>query len=231
MDIVLSGYGKMGKEVEAVVKSRGGKCIAAFTDSGSIKNKTFENNVCVEFSTPDAFKNNYKYLCDNFKAAVVGTTGWLGIKDEVLDYFKSKNKTLIYAANFSIGVNIFFKITELSSKLLNSLANYDPYIIEMHHKQKLDSPSGTAKTLEKILVNNFNKHTSAQSVRSGHIKGMHEVGFESEVDRIVLKHEAYSRRGFAEGAVTAAEWAEDIKGVFEFKDLLYEKFKNIITEL
>lgn len=230
MDIVISGYGKMGKEVEAVVKSRGGKCIAVFTDTGTLKSKSFENIVCVDFTTPEAFKNNYKHICDNFKAAVVGTTGWLDIKDDVLDYFKSKNKTLIYATNFSIGVNIFFKITELSSKLINGLANYDPYILEMHHKQKLDAPSGTAKSLEKIVEDSFNKRIQAQSVRSGYIKGIHEVGFESEVDRITLNHEAYSRRGFAEGAVTAAEWAEDIKGVFEFKDLLEEKFKNIITE-
>lgn len=230
MDIVISGYGKMGKEVEAVVKSRGGKCIAVFSDTGTLKSKAFENHVCVDFSTPQAFKNNYKYICDNFKAAVVGTTGWLDIKDDVLDYFKSKNKTLIYATNFSIGVNIFFKITELSSKLISGLANYDPYIFEMHHKQKLDAPSGTAKSLEKIVEDSFNKRIQAQSVRSGYIKGIHEVGFESEVDRITLNHEAYSRRGFAEGAVTAAEWAEDIKGVFEFKDLLEEKFKNIITE-
>lgn len=230
MDIVISGYGKMGKEVEAVVKSRGGKCIAVFSDTEALKGKTYESNVCVDFTTPEAFKNNYKYVCDNFKAAVVGTTGWLDIKDDVIDYFKAKNKTLIYATNFSIGVNIFFKITELSSKLINGLAHYDPYILEMHHKQKLDAPSGTAKSLEKIVEDSFNKRIQAQSVRSGYIKGIHEVGFESEVDRITLNHEAYSRRGFAEGAVTAAEWAEDIKGVFEFKDLLEEKFKNIITE-
>lgn len=230
MDIVISGYGKMGKEVEAVVKSRGGKCIAVFSDTEALKGKTYEGNVCVDFTTPEAFKNNYKYVCDNFKAAVVGTTGWLDIKDDVIDYFKAKNKTLIYATNFSIGVNIFFKITELSSKLINGLAHYDPYILEMHHKQKLDAPSGTAKSLEKIVEDSFNKRIQAQSVRSGYIKGIHEVGFESEVDRITLNHEAYSRRGFAEGAVTAAEWAEDIKGVYEFKDLLEEKFKNIITE-
>jgi 4-hydroxy-tetrahydrodipicolinate reductase len=230
MDIVISGYGKMGKEVEAVVKSRGGKCIAVFSDTGALKGKTYENNVCVDFTTPEAFKNNYKYICDNFKAAVVGTTGWFDIKDDVINYFNAKNKTLIYATNFSIGVNIFFKITELSSKLINGLAHYDPYILEMHHKQKLDAPSGTAKSLEKIIEDSFSKRVTAQSVRSGYIKGIHEVGFESEDDKITLKHEAYSRKGFAEGAVTAAEWAEDIKGVFEFKDLLEEKFKNIITE-
>jgi 4-hydroxy-tetrahydrodipicolinate reductase len=177
-----------------------------------------------------AFKENYKYVCDNFKAAVVGTTGWFDIKDEVIKYFKEKNKALIYATNFSIGVNIFFKLTELSSKLFNTLAHYDPYILELHHKQKLDAPSGTAKTLEKIVEEVFNKRVETESIRSGYIKGIHEVGFESEEDGITLKHEAYSRKGFAEGAVMAAEWAEDIKGIYEFKELLEEKFKNILKE-
>lgn len=230
MDIIISGYGKMGKEVESVIKSRGGKCIAKADDGGALMNMRFEENVCIDFTTPEAFKNNYKYICDNFKAAVVGTTGWFDIKDEVINYFKEKNKTLIYATNFSIGVNIFFKITELSSKLINALAHYDPYILELHHKQKLDKPSGTAKTIEKIVEDVFNKKVEAESIRSGYIKGIHEVGFESEEDGITLKHEAYSRKGFAEGAVTAAEWAEDIMGVYEFKDLLEEKFKNILKE-
>jgi 4-hydroxy-tetrahydrodipicolinate reductase len=230
MDIVISGYGKMGKEVDAVIKSRGGKSIARIDDGAALKDSIFEENVCIDFTTPEAFKENYKYVCDNFKAAVVGTTGWFDIKDEVIKYFKEKNKTLIYATNFSIGVNIFFKLTELSSKLFNTLAHYDPYILELHHKQKLDAPSGTAKTLEKIVEGVFDKRVEAESIRSGYIKGIHEVGFESEEDGITLKHEAYSRKGFAEGAVTAAEWAEDIKGIYEFKELLEEKFKNILKE-
>jgi len=228
MDIIISGYGKMGKEIESVIESRGGKALARINDAKSLKNAKFEENVCIDFTTPEAFKENYKYVCDNFKAAVVGTTGWSDIKVDVLNYFKEKNKTLIYAANFSIGVNIFFKLTELSSKLINGLAHYDPYIIELHHKQKLDAPSGTAKSIEKIIEDIFDKKVEAKSIRSGHIKGIHEVGYESEEDAILLKHEAYSRKGFAEGAVTAAEWAEDIKGVFEFKELLEEKFKKIL---
>ena len=230
MDIVISGYGKMGKEIEAVVKSRGGKCLCRITDGIALKSSRFEENVCIDFTTPGAFKENYKYLCDNFKAAVVGTTGWSDIKDDVLNYFKERNKTLIYATNFSIGVNIFFKLTELSSRLINGLAHYDPYILELHHKQKLDAPSGTAKTIERIIEDTFQKRVEAKSIRGGYIKGIHEVGFESEEDGITLKHEAYSRKGFAEGAVTAAEWAEDIKGIYEFKELLDEKFKNILKE-
>ena len=230
MDIIISGYGKMGKEIEAVIKSRGGKSLARINDGNELKTAKYEENVCIDFTTPEAFKENYKYICDNFKAAVVGTTGWLDIKDDVLSYFKEKNKTLIYATNFSIGVNIFFKLTELSSKLINGITNYDPYILELHHKQKLDAPSGTAKTIEKIVEDVFEKRVEAESIRSGYIKGIHEVGFESEEDGITLKHEAYSRKGFAEGAVTAAEWAEDIKGIYEFKELLEEKFKNILKQ-
>jgi 4-hydroxy-tetrahydrodipicolinate reductase len=230
MDIVISGFGKMGKEIETVIKSRGGKCIAKIDNGETLRKTHLEENVCIDFTTPEAFKENYKYVCDNFKAAVVGTTGWTDIKDDVLNYFKERNKTLIYATNFSIGVNIFFKLTELSAKLINGLAHYDPYILELHHKQKLDAPSGTAKTIEKIVEDAFNKRVEAKSIRSGYIKGIHEVGYESEEDGITLKHEAYSRKGFAEGAVTAAEWAEDIKGIYEFKELLEEKFKNILKE-
>ncbi|MFA7361579.1 MAG: 4-hydroxy-tetrahydrodipicolinate reductase [Candidatus Kapaibacterium sp.] len=227
MNIVISGYGKMGQEIESVVKSRGGKCIAVLTKSESLRKTILQDSICIDFTTPEAFRKNYKHICNNFKAAVVGTTGWNDIKDEVIGYFKDKNKTLIYATNFSIGVNIFFKITELSSKIISTLTNYDAYIVEMHHKQKIDAPSGTAKTLEKILEDNLSKKAEIHSIRSGYIKGIHEVGYESEVDRITLKHEAYTRKGFAEGAVTAAEWTDDISGVYEFKELLENKFKEI----
>jgi len=228
MNIVISGYGKMGKEIESVVKSRGGNCPAILNDSDSVKKTILQDGVCIDFTTPKAFMKNYRYICNNFKAAVVGTTGWFEIKDDVISYFKEKNKTLIYATNFSIGVNIFFNITAIATKIINNFGNYDPYIVEMHHKHKLDAPSGTAKTLKKIVEENLFRKTDIQSVRSGYIKGIHEVGYESEVDRITLKHEVYTRKGFAEGAVTAAEWADKITGVYEFRELLEEKFNNII---
>ena len=228
MEIVISGYGKMGKEVEAVIKARGWKCLAAIDSSDALKKTCFEDKVCIDFTTPDAFKENFKYICDNFQAAVVGTTGWQEIQDKVFEYFRSRDKTLIYASNFSIGVNIFFKVAELSARLTGKLGDYDSYIIEKHHKEKLDIPSGTAKTLEKILKEHLRKAISINSVRSGYIKGVHEIGYESESDKITLNHEAYSRRGFAEGAVLAAQRANEVKGIFEFRDLLGEEINKLI---
>lgn len=228
MKIVISGYGKMGREIEAAAKSRGCECVSKPDTSEELANAVFPDAVCIDFTVPDAFRKNYKTIADNFKAAVVGTTGWYDILGEVKEYFAKKNKTLIYATNFSIGVNIFFKLNELAAKLASGLADYDPYIIEFHHTQKLDAPSGTAKTIGNILKEVLGKEIDIQSVRSGKIPGIHETGFESEVDRITLRHEAFSRKGFAEGAVTAAEWAENLSGVFEFKDLLEEKFKNTL---
>ncbi len=228
MKIVISGYGKMGREIEAAAKARGHECVSKPDSSEELAKSVFPDAVCIDFTVPDAFRKNYKTIADNFKAAVVGTTGWYDILDEVKDYFAKKNKTLIYATNFSIGVNVFFKVNEIAARLISELADYDSYIIEYHHNQKLDAPSGTAKTIGNILKEVLGKEIDIQSVRSGKIPGIHETGFESEVDRITLRHEAFSRKGFAEGAVTAAEWAVNLNGIFEFKDLLEEKIKNIL---
>ena len=228
MNIVISGYGKMGREIESAAKSRGHDITAIYENTEGLLTARHPDAVCVDFSVPDAFMRNYKIIADNFKAAVVGTTGWYGILADAKNYFEKKNKTLIYATNFSIGVNIFFKINELTAKLISGLADYDSYILELHHNQKLDAPSGTAKTISGILNEVFGKEIDIQSIRSGKIPGIHETGFESDVDRIILRHEAFSRKGFAEGAVTAAEWTENINGVFEFKELLENKFKQIL---
>lgn len=228
MNIVISGYGKMGREIEGAAKSRGHNIAAVYENTESLLTARHPDAVCIDFSHPEAFMRNYKIIADNFKAAVAGTTGWYDIFDDVKKYFEKKNKTLIYATNFSVGVNIFFKINEMAAKLISGLADYDSYILELHHNQKLDAPSGTAKTIGNILKEVLGKEIDIQSIRSGKIPGIHETGFESVVDRITLRHEAFSRKGFAEGAVTAAEWTENINGVFEFRELLENKFKQIL---
>ena len=150
---------------------------------------------------------------------VVGTTGWNDIKDEVLQYFRNSGTTMIYASNFSLGVNVTFAIVAKASALLAD-AGYDPYIVEMHHKHKLDAPSGTAKSLAQIVDNAMGGSTQVQSVRCGEIAGIHTVGFEGTNDRITITHEAFSRKGFAQGAVQAAIMTEKITGVHEFKDII-----------
>jgi 4-hydroxy-tetrahydrodipicolinate reductase len=176
--------------------------------------------VCIDFTTPAAFRANYKFLAENFKAVVVGTTGWTDIKEEVISYFEKCGTTMIWASNFSIGVNVFFAVTDYISKMLGTTGGYSPYMVEMHHCHKLDAPSGTARSLADIVDANMDVQTDIQSVRCGEIPGIHTVGFEGLNDRITLTHEAFSREGFAAGAVEAALKTEGVTGVCEFKDLL-----------
>ena len=218
MKIVISGYGKMGHMIESILIDRGIEYIPT-ENVAEIDTATAKQCVCIDFTTPDAFRSNYRLLADRFGAVVVGTTGWNDIKDEVLQYFRNSGTTMIYASNFSLGVNVTFAIVAKASALLAD-AGYDPYIVEMHHKHKLDAPSGTAKSLAQIVDNAMGGSTQVQSVRCGEIAGIHTVGFEGTNDRITITHEAFSRKGFAQGAVQAAIMTEKITGVHEFKDII-----------
>ncbi|MDE5954900.1 MAG: 4-hydroxy-tetrahydrodipicolinate reductase, partial [Bacteroidales bacterium] len=178
--------------------------------------------VCIDFTTPDAFRSNYRFLAEHFKAVVVGTTGWSDIKDEVISYFEKCGTPMIWATNFSIGVNVFFAVADAVSKLLGQTGGYSPYMVEMHHCHKLDAPSGTAKTLAGIVEENMGLRLDVQSVRCGEIPGIHTVGFEGVNDRITMTHEAFSREGFAAGAVEAALKTVSLVGVHEFKELIFK---------
>ncbi len=228
MNIVLSGYGKMGKEIFSILQDRDDVTLFTTEDVCGFDRAIASESVCIDFTTPDAFRKNYRFIADSFRAAVIGTTGWADIKQDVTDYFRKRGKTMIYASNFSVGVNIFFEIARISSAMLATTSKYDPYITEFHHKFKLDSPSGTAGTIRDIVEKETGRKCPVQSVRCGHIPGTHTLGFESEDDRIVLTHEAFSRRGFAAGAVQAAFWASERNGVFDFRELLREKFNKAL---
>ena len=178
--------------------------------------------VCIDFTTPAAFRANYRFLAENFKAVVVGTTGWMDIKDEVMAYFEKCGTPMIWATNFSVGVNVMFAVTDYMSRLLGQFGGYSPYMVEMHHCHKLDAPSGTAKTLADIVDANMNVKTDIQSVRCGEIPGTHTIGYEGLNDRLTLSHEAFSREGFAAGAVEAALRTEGLHGIHEFKELFFE---------
>jgi 4-hydroxy-tetrahydrodipicolinate reductase len=225
MNITINGYGKMGKEVERILKQRGHTIDAVCDSTEELSSLPAGNSVCIDFTTPDAFLNNYKIIADKFSGAVTGTTGWYKSFEEIKKYFESKNKKLVYGTNFSVGVNILFEITNYASSLLSEF-DYNPYIIELHHKEKKDAPSGTAETLKNIIKQNTDKDIPVSSVRSGFIKGIHDIGFESSVDKINIRHEAYSREGFALGAVLAAEWLQDVNGIIEFKELFKQKIRK-----
>ena len=210
----------MGRMIEKIILSKG-LDYAGWTESVTETDPELAKEcVCIDFTTPAAFRANYKFLAENFKAVVVGTTGWADIKEEVISYFEKCGTTMIWASNFSIGVNVFFAVTDYISKMLGTVGGYSPYMVEMHHCHKLDAPSGTARSLADIVDANMDVQTDIQSVRCGEIPGIHTVGFEGLNDRITMTHEAFSREGFAAGAVEAALKTEGVTGVCEFKDLL-----------
>ncbi len=226
MKVYISGYGRMGHMVESVLADKGIECAGKSENIQAVDKLLAKECVCIDFTVPDAFRANYKFIAENFKAAVVGTTGWYDIADEVFAYFDKCGTPLVWASNFSVGVNVFSAAVEVVSRLLGKSGGYSPYIVEKHHCHKLDAPSGTAKTLAKIVEANMSAKTDVASVRVGELPGIHTVGFEGECDRITLEHEAFSRKGFAEGAVLAAGMAENIadsgnadRKVYEFKEL------------
>jgi len=226
MKITLIGYGKMGAEAARILLLRGHTTGNTITKTEQLKSMKPDKSFCIDFTTPDAFRKNYKLIADKFAGAVVGTTGWYDILPQVKKYFASKKKKLIYGTNFSVGVNILFEAADIASALLGKF-DYNPYIIELHHKEKKDAPSGTAVTLKNIIGKNMKTDVPVSSVRKGFIKGIHDIGFESEVDKINIRHEAYSRQGFAMGAVLAAEWISKTKGAVEFKELFKQKIKGL----
>ena len=219
MKLFISGYGKMGKMIEKIILSRGIE-YAGWTEAVTeTAPELAKECVCIDFTTPAAFRANYRFLAENFKAVVVGTTGWADIKDEVIAYFEKCGTPMIWATNFSVGVNVFFAVTDHVSKLLAKFGGYSPYMVEMHHCHKLDAPSGTAKSLADIVDSNMGTCVDIQSVRCGEIPGTHTVGYEGPNDRITMTHEAFSREGFAVGAVEAALRTEGLAGVHEFKEI------------
>ena len=220
MKLFISGYGKMGRMIEKIILDRG-LDYAGWTEAVTETDPALAKEcVCIDFTTPAAIRENYRFLAENFKAVVIGTTGWSDIKEEVISYFEKCGTPMIWASNFSIGVNVFFAVTDYVSKMLGETGGYSPYMIEMHHCHKLDAPSGTARSLADIIDANMDVKTDIQSVRCGEIPGIHTIGFEGLNDRITLSHEAFSRNGFAAGAVEAALRTEGLDGVREFRDVI-----------
>ena len=209
----------MGHMIEKVLSRQGIELAAATEDVCSTPPELAAECVCIDFTFPQSFRANYKFLADNFKAVVVGTTGWDDIKDEVTGYFKQKGTPMIYASNFSIGVNALFAAVSRAASILKG-HGYEPSIEEIHHIHKLDAPSGTAKSLAALVKDSLDDEVPISAKREGEVPGTHTVVFTSTVDKLTFTHEAFSREGFAVGAVYAALMTEEIRGVHEFKDLI-----------
>jgi len=217
--VVISGYGRMGHMIENELKRRGITLVAASEDICSIPQEVARECVCIDFTWPDSFKANYPFIARNFKAAVVGTTGWDDIRPEVIRTFEEAGTPLIYTSNFSLGVNALYAAVTRASALLKD-AGYTPSIEEIHHIHKLDAPSGTAVSLGVLVESGLGVKPEITSVREGEVPGIHTVTFKSECDVLTFRHEAFSREGLARGAVIAALMTEGLEGVHEFSTLL-----------
>ena len=209
----------MGHIVEKELERRGIELALASEDICSVDPALAAQCVCIDFTTPDAFKANYPFIAKHFKAAVIGTTGWNDIAAEVIDTFEKEGTPMIYASNFSLGVNALFAAVEKVSGMLKG-AGYTPSVSETHHIHKLDAPSGTAKSLGALIEKSLGETPEITSFREGEVPGIHTVVFDSSVDTLTLTHEAKGREGLAAGAVIAALMTEGLKGVHEFKELL-----------
>lgn len=205
--------------VEASLAERGIELALATDDVCSVDDALTSGCVCIDFTTPDAFRANYPEIARKFKAAVVGTTGWYDIREDVFEAFRSRGKTLVWASNFSIGVNAFFAAVQRACEVLKG-QGYTPSVEEIHHIHKLDAPSGTAKSIGRIIEDTLGVAPQIGSKRMGEVPGTHTAEFTSGVDRLSFTHEAFSRKGFADGAVYAAVLADGTEGIYEFKDLI-----------
>lgn len=230
MKIALLGYGRMGKEIEKIALQRGHEIVIKSNANATYNIK--DADVAIDFSVPNSAVNNISNCLENQVPVISGTTGWLENYDKIVDLCKEKNGAFIYASNFSLGVNIFFELNNQLAKLMNSLSDYNITMEEIHHTKKLDAPSGTAITLAEGIIENSSKSTweldgktseeiiPITSKRIGDVPGTHIVNYDSDVDAIEIKHTANNRKGFALGAVVAAEWILNKKGVFTMKDVL-----------
>ncbi len=236
LNIGLIGYGKMGKIIEKLAIKRGHDISMRISSDNNYDFNAAtlkEIDVAIEFSTPDSAPENLLKLAKYKIPTICGTTAWLEKYDTVEQAFKDKNGSFIYASNFSVGVNAFFAVNKYLATIMNGLTEYDVKMVESHHISKKDAPSGTAVTLadqiiEKVIrkstwenqeTDNINS-IEINSVREGDVKGMHSISYVSPIDQIQIKHEAFSREGFALGAIMAAEWLHNKKGIYTMQDVL-----------
>lgn len=236
MKILILGYGKMGKAIEEIAEDRGHTISHKININNTQALKFIDSkqiDVAIEFSQPDAAFDNLKFCLENNIPVVCGTTGWLKRKPEIENICKEKNGSFFYASNFSLGVNLFFRLNEILAEMMAQHPNYAPIITETHHTEKLDAPSGTAISIadgilkyhssKKQWINEPSDEKDVLSIisrREPNVPGTHVVKYTSDMDDIEIIHRAKNRTGFALGAVLVAEWIRDKKGVFSMNDFM-----------
>ncbi|WP_419545446.1 4-hydroxy-tetrahydrodipicolinate reductase [Odoribacter laneus] len=238
MKIALLGYGRMGKAIEKIALEKGHTIVLRVEENNRAQcqdEQLAEADVAIEFSAPAVAVGNYRWCFENGVPVVSGTTGWLEKWEEVIAYCQEKQGGFFYASNFSVGVNLFFHLNQYLAKIMGRFSDYKVYIEETHHIHKLDKPSGTAITLAQGILDNHPGYKRWQLVheaemaedvlpvkakREGEVPGIHVITYKSGVDEIEIRHSAFSREGFAQGAVLAAEFMKGKRGVFGMDDLL-----------
>ena len=242
--LALIGYGNMGREIEQAALANGYPVNAIIDTkyvghSLPLSEATLKDvDVCIEFTSPDAVFENITAVASCRKNMVVGTTGWLHRLDEVRSLVEGNGIGLVHASNFSIGIHVFLKVLSVASRIFNAYEQYDVAVQEIHHTQKKDAPSGTALSIARAILRDFPRKTTivsdrpdgppspdqllVSSTRVGAVPGTHRVLFDSGPDSVELVHTARNRRGFADGALLAASWIRDKKGIFTIEDMLHD---------
>ena len=232
MKIALIGYGAMGKLIRTLAENKSHEIAVVIDEADAnlsaerLAEKLRGADAAIDFSTAEAVRRNVEACLLAGVPLVEGTTGWNAEREAIKNLVEAENGAFVFGANFSIGVNLFYRIADFAAELFSKFEDYEAFIEEQHHSRKKDAPSGTALKLKEIVAEHIQKDFSVSSTRAGAIPGTHRVGFDGAADQILLEHAARSREGFASGAILAAEWIMGKKGFWEFTDIVEEILKK-----
>jgi 4-hydroxy-tetrahydrodipicolinate reductase len=228
MKIALIGHGAMGRLIKILAENKNHEIAVIIDDADAnlsaekLAEKLKDIDAAIDFSAAEAVKRNVEACVLAQIPLVEGTTGWNSEKENIRKLVEENGGAFVFGANFSIGVNLFYRIADFASELFAKFEDYEAFIEEQHHSRKKDAPSGTALKLKDIVSQHIEKDFSVSATRAGAIPGTHRVGFDGAADQILLEHFARSREGFASGAILAAEWIAGRKGFYEFTDVMDE---------
>ena len=232
MKIALIGYGAMGNLIKTLAEEKNHEIAVVIDDADAglsaaeLAEKVEGSDVAIDFTTAEAVRRNVEACVLGGVPLVEGTTGWKSDKEAIRELVENAGGAFVFGANFSIGVNLFYRVTDFASKLFAQFPEYEAFIEEQHHSRKKDAPSGTALKLKDIVELHIEKEFGVSATRAGNIPGTHRVGFDGMADQILLEHTARSREGFASGAILAAEWIVGKKGFYEFTEVMDEICQN-----
>jgi 4-hydroxy-tetrahydrodipicolinate reductase len=226
MKLVLLGHGKMGRAIDELAAAQGIEVLERVTRERPLRvddrtRRALDGAVLMDFSVPSAVAVHVRMAAALGLDMVIGTTGWHDQRDDVRDIVERSTIGVVHSSNFSIGVNVFYRVVEQAARMLSAIDGYDPFILDWHHRFKIDAPSGTALEIRRRMAHHYGaRQVPIASQRAGYIPSAHSVGFDSEVDTIHLEHRARSRRGLADGALLAARWIAGRPGLHEFGEVL-----------